>query len=85
MKTFTYTIKDEFGMHARPAGLLAKEAKTFSSTIMIDNGQKKVNAGKLIALMSMGIRKGDTVTVSIEGADEDLCLAHIRKFFEKNL
>ena len=27
MKTFSYTITDEVGIHARPAGLLAKKAK----------------------------------------------------------
>ena len=35
MQTFTYVIKDELGIHARPAGLLVKEAKNFSSTITL--------------------------------------------------
>ena len=35
MKTFSYTVKDEVGIHARPAGLLAKKAKEFQSTITI--------------------------------------------------
>ena len=37
MKTFNYTIKDEVGIHARPAGLLAKKAKEFESTIKTDD------------------------------------------------
>ena len=36
MKTFTYTIKDEIGIHARPAGMLVKEAKNFKSEILIE-------------------------------------------------
>ena len=36
MKSFEYTIKDELGIHARPAGLLAKEAKKYSSVCMIE-------------------------------------------------
>ena len=35
MKTFEYTIKDELGIHARPAGLLVKEAKKFESECTI--------------------------------------------------
>ena len=38
MKTFTYTIQDEVGIHARPAGLLAKKAKEFQSTITMEKG-----------------------------------------------
>ena len=35
MKEFTYTIKEPVGIHARPAGMLAKEAKTCQSTVTI--------------------------------------------------
>ena len=35
MKQFSYIIKDEIGLHARPAGLLAKEAKKYQSTVTL--------------------------------------------------
>ena len=44
MKSFTYTVQDELGLHARPAGLLAKLAAGCTSTITIDNGTKKADA-----------------------------------------
>lgn len=40
MKTFTYTIKDDLGIHARPAGLLVKTAKNFNSEITIAKDRK---------------------------------------------
>ena len=43
MKTFDYTVKDELGIHARPAGLLVKEAKNFTSKITIKKGEKEVH------------------------------------------
>ena len=44
MKTFEYTIKDELGIHARPAGLLVKEAKKFESECTITkDGNKKTH------------------------------------------
>ena len=53
MKTFTYTIKDDLGIHARPAGLLVKTAKNFNSEITIAKDGKSVNALKLMALMDL--------------------------------
>ena len=56
MKTFNYTIKDEIGIHARPAGMLAKLAKDFESEIIIEKDGKGVNATKLMMLMGLGIK-----------------------------
>ena len=57
MKSFTYTVQDELGLHARPAGLLAKLAAGCTSIITIDNGTKKADAKRLMAIMSMGVKK----------------------------
>jgi len=85
MKSFEYTITDPVGIHARPAGLLAKEIRKYASTITVIKGEKAVNALKLIALMGMGIKQGDTVKVTIEGADEEAAAAEIEAFFKANL
>lgn len=85
MKAFTYTIKDEIGIHARPAGLLAKKAKEFESIITIDKNGRSVNVTKLMLLMGLGVKCGDTVTVTIDGTDEDKAAAEMEKFFSENL
>lgn len=85
MKQFTYTIKEPVGIHARPAGLLVKEVKKYQSTVTIEKDGKGVNALKLMALMGMGIKCGDTVDVKIEGADEDAAAAALEAFFQANL
>ena len=85
MKTFSYTIKDEVGIHARPAGLLAKLAKTFSSTITLEKDGKSVNVTKLMMLMGMGIKCGDTVNFSVEGEDEEKAAKAIEEFMAANL
>ena len=84
MKTFEYTITDPVGIHARPAGILVKKIKEFTSTVTVIKGEKEVNALKLMALMGMGIKQGDTVTVTIDGADEDKAFAEIEEFFKNN-
>ena len=85
MKTFTYTIQDEVGIHARPAGLLAKKAKEFQSAITLEKDGKSVNLTKLMAVMGMGVKHGDTVTVPIDGADEETAFAELQTFFQQNL
>ena len=82
MKTFEYTITDPVGIHARPAGIMVKEIKKYASTVTIAKGEKSVNALKLMALMGMGIKQGDTVTVSIEGENEEEVAAKIEEFFK---
>ncbi|MBR6173274.1 MAG: HPr family phosphocarrier protein [Eubacterium sp.] len=85
MKEFKYVITDEVGIHARPAGLLVKEAKQFTSTIMISKGDKSAKATALMKLMGMGVKKGDEITVTVEGDDEDAAAAAIEKFLKENM
>lgn len=85
MKTFNYTIKDEIGIHARPAGLLAKQAKSFESEITLEKDGKSVVCTKLMALMGLGVKCGDTVTITINGADEEEAEKAMKEFFEANL
>lgn len=84
MKQFDYTIQDAMGIHARPAGLLAKEARKYKSTITLVKGEKEVNVLKLMALMQLGVKCGETVTVKVEGEDEDVCVAAMEEFFKTN-
>ena len=85
MKNFSYVIKDEVGIHARPAGILVKEAKKYQSKIVIVKDGKKAEATKLMALMGLGVKCGDEVTVEVSGEDEDTASREIKTFFENNL
>ena len=85
MKTFNYTIRDPLGIHARPAGLLAKIAKTFESNITIEKDGRSVSADRLLSVMGLGIRCGDTVKITVTGGDEETILKELQTFFEENL
>ena len=85
MKQFAYTIHDPLGIHARPAGLLAKEAKKFASVCTITKGEQTKKLTQLMMLMSMGVKQGDTVTIQAEGADEDAAIQALENFFRNNL
>ena len=86
MKQFTYTIKDELGIHARPAGLLAKLAKGYGDTVItVTKDGNTVKASQLMKLMGMGVKQGNEIVVTAEGPTEDEAIAAAKKFFEENL
>ncbi|MDE7016589.1 MAG: HPr family phosphocarrier protein [Lachnospiraceae bacterium] len=85
MKEFQYVIQDPIGLHARPAGLLVKQAGAFQSKVTLTCGGKSADARKLIMLMSLGIKQGMEVTCQIEGEDEDTAAEALEKFFQENL
>lgn len=85
MKTFSYVIKDEQGIHARPAGELVKAAKGFASEIKIGKNGKMVDAKKIFGIMGLAAKKGDTVEFSFDGEDEEQACAEISAFMEANL
>lgn len=85
MKSFEYTITDALGIHARPAGDLVKVAKEFTSAIKISGNGKDADAKRLIAIMSLGIKQGHTVTVCCEGEDEEAACVKVESFLKENL
>lgn len=86
MATFMHTVKDPDGIHARPAALLVKEAKTYEgSEITLTKEGKSAGATKLMAIMSMGIKCGNEITVEVVGGDEEAAAAGFKTFLEANL
>jgi Phosphotransferase System HPr (HPr) Family len=85
MKSFNYVIRDEVGMHARPAGMLVKEVGKYVSEIKVGLGNKEADAKRLFSLMQLGIKHGDEVTITITGDDEEIASQELEQFFKKNL
>lgn len=85
MKKVTYKITDAQGIHARPAGLLVKTAGKFQSNIILTGKSKDADAKKILAVMSLGIKQGDSITLTIDGADEAEAAKAIEQFLNENL
>lgn len=83
MKEFQYTIKDQVGIHARPAGLLVREASTLNSVVTLECNGKQAEAKKLFSVMGLGVQCGETVTVKVEGKNEEADVKALQDFFEK--
>ena len=86
MKKINYTVVAETGIHARPAGLLVKQAASFKSDIKILNEEngKEADLKRLMAVMALGVKQGNSIVVTVEGEDEDEAYTVLESFLKEN-
>ncbi|AEE15689.1 HPr family phosphocarrier protein [Treponema brennaborense] len=77
MKRFEYTIKAADGIHARPAGILVNKALKYKCSISMKYGDKEANVKKLFALMKLGVKQNDKISLFFDGEDEEDAYAEI--------
>ncbi len=86
MKSFNYVITDPVGVHARPAGVIVSVAKGFACSVTVSKaGKAPADAKRIFGLMGLGIKHGEEVTVTCDGADEDKAISELEKVFKENL
>ncbi len=64
-------VQNQVGLHARPATFFIQKANEFKSSIWIERDERKANAKSLLGVLSLGVTKGVTVTISADGPDEE--------------
>ena len=70
MITKEVVIKNQVGLHARPATFFIQKANEFKSSIWIEKDDRRVNAKSLLGVLSLGIVKGTSINIIADGADE---------------
>lgn len=64
-------IKNQIGLHARPATFFIQKANEFKSSIWIEREERRVNAKSLLGVLSLGVIGGTTITIIADGVDEE--------------
>ena len=82
MQKFTFKVKDELGLHARPAGELVKEAVKCSSKVTIRKGDKTGDSKRIFNVMGLSVKSGEEVEITVEGENEEAEAAELKKFTE---
>ena len=87
MATITHIIQDPLGMHARPAGMLVKEASKYPQcTIHVSvEGGTPVDAKRIMGVMKLAAKQGMTLTVTVTGENEDTLALQLQDFLKENL
>lgn len=74
------TIQISSGLEARPVALLVQVASQYDSNIYVESDEKRVNAKSIMGMMTLGLAAGEEITVSADGADEEVALENIEKY-----
>ena len=85
MKTLDYIITDPEGVHALPAGGLVKLAQSFSSTITARGNGGSTDVKHVFGLVGLGVKCGQTLSISIVGEDEDQAADALLRYLKDNL
>ncbi len=84
METKKVILKNESGLHARPASELAKIASKYQCTINLIVNGKIINAKSILNIMSAGIKTSSEIEIQCDGEDEKKALLEIEKAFKNN-
>lgn len=85
MREFVYIVTDPLGLHARPAGLLVKQASSFSSKVRLFNGEKEADCRRLLAVMKLSVKQDSSLRFIIEGEDEEEAFRALETFCREKL
>lgn len=85
MRKFQYTVSAAEGIHARPAALLVEAAENSGSSIVIEKNGKTADCKRILALMALDVKRGDTVTITVEGLDEASAAEAMERYCREHL
>ncbi|SFK51134.1 dihydroxyacetone kinase phosphoryl donor subunit DhaM [Amycolatopsis sacchari] len=77
-------LHNEVGLHARPAAVLARSLAGIEADVSVVLGEQEADAHSVLALMSLGARKGDRIEVRARGAQAAEALRTVRDLVEHN-
>ncbi|HIR87091.1 MAG TPA: HPr family phosphocarrier protein [Candidatus Limivicinus faecipullorum] len=84
MITKEVVIKNQVGLHARPATFFIQKANEFKSSIWVEKEERRVNAKSLLGVLSLGIVKGTTINIIADGADEDAAIETLSELIDSD-
>ena len=65
------TVRNQVGLHARPATFFIQKANEFKSTVWVEKEERRVNSKSLLGVLSLGIMGGTTIRIMADGPDEE--------------
>ena len=84
MYTKEITVKNEVGLHARPATYFIQKANEFKSGIWVEKEERRVNAKSLLGVLSLGIVQGTVIILTADGVDEQEAVESLSTLIENN-
>lgn len=77
----TFIVKNEYGIHARPARLIVETASQFQSEVFISKNGEEINAKSIMGILMLEARRGSELILRVEGEDEEQALKALEEVF----
>ncbi|MDR0451935.1 MAG: HPr family phosphocarrier protein [Treponema sp.] len=84
MKELTITVRNETGLHSRPADVFVRTAKLYQSNIEVSKGEKKASAKTILKVILLNVCENDEITIRADGPDEDAALEDLKALVESD-
>ena len=78
------TIKNQVGLHARPATYFIQKANEFKEEIKVTKDEREVNGKSLLGVLSLGITRGSSIKISATGENEQAAVEALVALIESN-
>ena len=75
-------VKNQVGLHARPATFFIQKANEYKSSIWVEKEERRVNAKSLLGILSLGLVGGAKIRIIADGSDEQLAVDGLVKLVE---
>ena len=85
MPSQTVELRNESGLHARPAAVFSKRAATFDCDVKVSKGETEANAKSVLRVLTLDCHQGDQITISTDGDDEDDALKALVELVESGI
>lgn len=82
MKEIELKILNEYGLHARPASLLANTASQYACDIKVVKEESEVNAKSIMNLLLLAAGKDTIIKITADGPDEDAAISALKELIE---
>ncbi|MDC7227271.1 MAG: HPr family phosphocarrier protein [Spirochaetales bacterium] len=84
MKELDIVVKNDTGLHSRPADVFVRTAKLFESDIKVSKGEKSANAKTIIKVILLNVSQNDTIKITADGPDEDAAIEELKMLIESD-
>lgn len=84
MKELEIVVKNDTGLHSRPADVFVRTAKLFKSDITVSKGEKTANAKTIIKVILLNVSQDDSIKISADGPDEEDAINELKMLIESD-
>ena len=77
-------VKNELGLHTRPATMIVKLLQDFKSTVTITYNEEQIDARSILSILMLAVQKNGLLTVEINGEDAEETWEKLEEAFDNH-